>query len=424
MWGKVGVNFNLQKNNMKNLTIYLLVAIGMLYQCMQKKEKQVSIPLGQWRATLFTQGQELPFELISEKTDAGDTIFLIRNGEEEIVLDKFELRGDTLVLPMHIFDTKIVAEISEKELNGIWTKNYEDDYKIKFKAEYGKESRFDEVENPIDYDFSGRWAVTFFNEEVRRPAIGEFEQDGSKIAGTFLTKTGDYRFLEGVITEKGFKLSTFDGEHAYLFEAELTAGDTLRGEYWSGKTGYYKWKAYRNENAELIDADSLTFAKNRAAPFHISYPNEKGNLISLNDERYNDKVVIVQILGSWCANCMDETAFLSKWYRENRDRGVEIVGLAFERKADFEYGASRIKILKERYDIGYEILFAGKNEKETISKALPMITRLVSFPTTLFIDKKGRIEKIHTGFAGPGTGEHYHKFVEEFNETIDKLLME
>jgi hypothetical protein len=121
---------------------------------------------------------------------------------------------------------------------------------------------------------------------------------------------------------------------------------------------------------------------------------------------------------------MEETAFLSKWYRENSDKDVKIVGLAFERKDDFNYAQKRINKLKERYGITYDILFAGKSSKEEASRKLPMLNRVVSFPTTIFIDKTGNVRKIHTGFNGPGTGKYYAQFVEEFNLFVNKLLEE
>jgi hypothetical protein len=53
-----------------------------------------------------------------------------------------------------------------------------------------------------------------------------------------------------------------------------------------------------------------------------------------------------------------------------------------------------------------------------------MLTKFVAFPTTVILDKTGKVRKIHTGFNGPGTGEHYTKFVKEFEENIDELLKE
>jgi hypothetical protein len=121
---------------------------------------------------------------------------------------------------------------------------------------------------------------------------------------------------------------------------------------------------------------------------------------------------------------MDETKFLSSWYSSNKHRNVEIIALAFERKDDFEYAKTRIEKLKKRFDIQYDFLFGGKSDKSSATKALPMLRGSVSYPTTIFIDRKGKVRKIHTGFSGPGTGEHYSKFVSDFNTLMDELLNE
>jgi hypothetical protein len=51
-------------------------------------------------------------------------------------------------------------------------------------------------------------------------------------------------------------------------------------------------------------------------------------------------------------------------------------------------------------------------------------THIEPFPTTIFIDRKGDVRKIHTGFSGPATGEHYTRFVDEVKATLDQLLAE
>ena len=121
---------------------------------------------------------------------------------------------------------------------------------------------------------------------------------------------------------------------------------------------------------------------------------------------------------------MDETKFLSGWYNQNKDRGVEIVALAFERKDDFQYAKSRIEKLKKRFDIQYEFLFGGKSDKSYTLQVLPMLKGAISFPTTIFIDRSGHVRQIHTGFNGPGTGVYYEQFVEDFNLFMDKLIRE
>ena len=135
-------------------------------------------------------------------------------------------------------------------------------------------------------------------------------------------------------------------------------------------------------------------------------------------------MVVLQIFGTWCPNCLDETRFLTEWYEENKERDVEIIGLAYEQKDDFDYAARRVRKLVDKLDVGYDFLIAGTSDKAAASKTLPMLNRVMSFPTTITIDRDGLVRNIHTGFSGPGTGEHYEEFVEEFEARMDRLLDE
>jgi len=66
----------------------------------------------------------------------------------------------------------------------------------------------------------------------------------------------------------------------------------------------------------------------------------KSEKVSLSDPKYKNKAVIVQIMGSWCPNCMDESAYLSKVYKQYNKQGLEIIALAYERTSDAERAKS------------------------------------------------------------------------------------
>jgi hypothetical protein len=121
---------------------------------------------------------------------------------------------------------------------------------------------------------------------------------------------------------------------------------------------------------------------------------------------------------------MDETKFLSPWYNNNKDRGVEILGLAFERKPDFTYASERVKKMKVKWNVAYDFVIAGVDDKAKASETLPALNRIVAFPTTIFIGKDGNVKYIHTGFEGPGTGIYHEQFKQRFNEIVNELLSE
>jgi thiol-disulfide isomerase/thioredoxin len=404
---------------MKNL--YLFGIVSLLLACSPQKEK---IDLsGKWIGEINMQDKIMPFEMQLKEAQDGNITATIINGEEEIILDEIEKRNDSLHIPLHIFDITIDVKIGNNVLAGTYTKHYEDDYVLPITFHQGKD-RFISNSDQEPADFSGKWEVTFIEpkEQDTTQAVGIFRQNREDVKGTFLTPLGDYRYLVGIVEGEQMKLSTFDGNHAFLFEAELQEDNTLKGDFFSGKDWYESWTAFRNEDVKLPHPDSLTYLKKGYDNIYFNFPNLEGEKVSLKDEKYQDKVVIVQIFGTWCPNCMDETKFLTKWYDENKDRGVEIIGLAYEARDDFQYAKSRVEKMINKYDVKYDFLIAGTNDKEEASKTLPMLNRVISFPTMIIIDKNGELVSIHTGFSGPGTGKYYDEFVENFNTKMDRLL--
>lgn len=409
---------------MKRIGTGLLI-IGLLAGCLAKKENSGTLRLGNWRAIVEIQGYDLPFNLEITKDSSGGFDAYLRNASERLLLDEVTVKDDTVSIELHVFDATIKAHIDREELKGQFIKNFESDYRLPFRAEYGKTFRFERGQagsNPPD--FTGKYVVIFVHESDTTPAIGIFDQMGDSVTGTFLTPTGDYRYLEGNIIDGKLHLSTFDGNHLYLFSASKESDGSLKGRYYSGKAWNEDWTAVKNENATLPDAEKLTYLKEGYDRIAFSFPDVTGKKVSLTDDKYKGKVVILQLFGTWCPNCMDETKFLKPWYDANSSRGIEIIGLAYERKPDFDYASGRLKKMIEKYDVKYDFVIAGTHDKAKASETLPMLNKVIAFPTTIFIGKDGKVKKIHTGFSGPGTGKYYDEFIQHFNETVNELLSE
>lgn len=399
-----------------------LLAITIMVGCKPHQPSNVTLKTGTWRGVIETQGHQVPFTF--EVSDsANQTILTLRNAEERIRIDEIILHGDSINIPMHIYDANIKAKIVGDSLIGEYQRNLDKEYRLPFHASFGKNYRFAEdakYKNTVSYH--GKYSVEFKRGDKLIPAIGIFNQANDHVTGTFLTSTGDYRFLEGSVVRDTLYLSSFDGNAIYYFRANQFPDNTLQGVFYSGKTGSRMWTAYLDEHAKLADGNALTYLKEGFSKIEFSFPDVNGNLHSLNDEKYKNKVVVLQILGTWCPNCLDETNFLVPWYKNNHARGVEIIGLAYEHKDDFTYASSRVKKLVNKLSIPYEILIAGT--PDNAAESLPMLNTVMAYPTTIFIGKDGNVKKIHTGFEGPGTGERYTQLIEEFNNTIDALVQE
>jgi len=387
------------------------------------------ISTGIWRGELMrNDGHPIVFNFeIRERS--GKIIIFILNGAERLLVDNIRQLGDSLWIDMPFFDSHFSIRImDEQKLEGNWIKNNGDRQAVvPFTAIYNIKERFPVMQAPV-FNISGRWSVHFKGMLDTTEAVGEFKQSGAQVRGTFLTPTGDYRFLEGVVTGDTLKLSTFDGGHAYSFVCKIIDSNQMGdGFYYAGATSVETWTAEKNGNAKLPDEFSLTHLKDSGnASLHFTFRDLDGHLVSLSDVQFKNKVVIVQILGSWCPNCMDETRFLAPWYIKNKSRGVEVVGLAYERTASFADAKKLLQPFILRFHVTYPILPTGVAVGDSLrtEKTLPELEKIIGFPTTIFIDKKGAVRKIHTGFNGPGTGEHYALYQKEFNELVDRLLQE
>ena len=148
--------------------------------------------------------------------------------------------------------------------------------------------------------------------------------------------------------------------------------------------------------------------------------------ISLQDKRFQNKVVVVQIMGTWCPNCLEETEYYTNYFRENPSEDLEFISLAFEYAPTKARAIRSVQKLQNSLNVPYPILIAqyGSSSKQKANEKLPMLNHVLSYPTTIFIDKKGTVRKIHTGFNGKATGEKYDEFTREFESFLSQLLME
>jgi len=443
-------------SKVKHFILIAITALLIFDSCIVVNEPFNHLPPGPWRAILKLEykpvtsnpeGKPLPekmnmsFEEVSQGElpfnfeviyDTPDSFHLeIINGEERIVVNDITIgldratAKDTLIINFPVYDSYIYAIYEEDILEGDWiVNNREGEYRIPFVARHGQGHRFTTLRKEPVIDLSGRWEATFeIDEESPYPAIAEFQQNGNELTGTFMTETGDYRYLEGTVQANKMYLSCFDGSHAFLFEAKIQEDSTLIGSFRSGKHYRTLWTARRNPNATLSSPDDLTYLREGYDGFRFAFPNPEGDTISLEDEQYQGKVRLVQIMGTWCPNCRDETNFLTQYLSENPNSELSVIGLAFERYKERDKSMQAIQTYKERMEIPYEILYAGYYNKKEAAKALPMLNQIVSYPTMIFVDKTGKVRRIHTGFSGPATST-YNEFKADFESFVNQLLNE
>lgn len=430
-------------------TLLLTVFVG----CFTIENQFTGLAPGYWRATLDIRPTELAadggtiknmpanfeeatngslpfnFEVIYENKE--DFHIDIINGEERIRVAKEDIYigldrrvgKDTFLIKFPIYESYIKGLFESRVMEGEWFVTNRGNYRIPFVAKYSKKYRFSELKKEPVMDISGKWEVHFEaidDETDKFPGIGEFQQAGNYLTGTFRTETGDYRYLQGTVQEDKVYLSVFDGAHAFLFEAKILEDKTMIGSFRSGKHYQATWTAQRNEAFELRDPNELTYLKEGYDKVSFAFPNPHGKMISLENPEYQGKAKIVQIFGTWCPNCREETEFLVDYFKKNPHPNIEIIALAFEKRRDKAQANAAISRYKEKFGIDYEMVVAGYSDKKEAAESLPMLNHILSYPTMIFIDENDQIVKIHTGYNGKATSK-YDEFIADFEATIAEL---
>lgn len=418
------------------LPVILLVSLS---SCIKFGESYSGLPPGPWRGVLYLSDDttgfdehshgELPFNFDIVYANPDSFYMVIHNGEEDIPVTDIRMGTDrrtgrdTLWIDFPVYDSHFRAQYQEDWIEGWWIAGNRKDYKIKFKATYGKNFRFLEMTKPPKADLTGKWEC-HFDLDTKAPytAIGDLRQKDNHITGTFMTLTGDDRYLEGQVSGDRLFLSVFDGSHAYLYEAKIVEDGTLSGIYRSGNHYKSYWDGKRNDTItfhDLGDPFSQT-VMNSEEPFSVSLPTPEGEIITLQTPPYAGKPKIIQIMGTWCPNCRDETNFLLDYLKKNPDPGFEILGISFERQTDTLKALKAIQTYRDKLKIPYTIVYGGSNNKEMASQKLSMLSKVAAYPTMIFLSSTDHAVAIHSGFTGPATSE-YPAFVSEFDQLVSKM---
>jgi thiol-disulfide isomerase/thioredoxin len=269
----------------------------------------------------------------------------------------------------------------------------------------------------------GRWDATFFSDFGSSPRVFELRDGPQGLEGTMISNTGDYGHFAGRIESDSFALAHFDGAFVYLLTG-ARHGDTLRGVFHAGLRTQTPWIAVRSTGASLLKTPTEITTADTSGPFRFAFPDLDGRIVTERDPRFRGKVVLVDIFGSWCPTCHDAAPELVRLYRKYRDRGLEIVGLAYEVTGDTAIDARQVRRYGRKFGISFPLLLAGVNDTEAAAATLPQLRGFTSFPTTVFLGRDGRVRRVHAGFYGPAMGAQHERMIREFEAEVERLLAE
>ncbi|RZP01014.1 MAG: TlpA family protein disulfide reductase [Flavobacteriales bacterium] len=349
-----------------------------------------------------------------------DSTLVVQNSSE-IVGFSIDYLKDSIFIRSKVFEGFIKGVLEDNKINGVFVIESLD-RSVPFTS-YNSSKRFN-----IDFEKNekltlNRWRFTFNpNMDNASISLGIFNPIGqNEISATFRTSTGDYGFMHGGYKDSKIVLSTFNGSRAYLLEAELNNNnDSIKGIMYSGNHSKTIIEGVLDNVFELSNEYSLTSLQSKNQKFEFSFENTAGKLISIDDDIFDGKSMVIQLMGSWCSNCLDESKFYVDYMNKNKLIDIEFVALAFEYAKTKDGALNSILKLKNQIGIDYPILLAqyGSSDKGKALEKFPMLNNIISYPTTIFLDKNKDVIKIHTGFNGPATGEKYIEFINEFDNTI------
>ena len=253
------------------------------------------------------------------------------------------------------------------------------------------------------------------------------DQKPAGVYATILRIDGDTGTISGRYDGQSFNLSRFAGERPTALKITPQADGAL-DLVLIDQQGKRELKAIRPVEARKAglaaptDPTRHTSVQSPADAFRFSGKDLQGKSVSNLDPRFKGKVVLLNIMGSWCPNCHDEAPFLAELDAKYRAKGLRIVGLDFEGGQEQIDDPSRLKAFIARYGLKYTILIGGVRSQ--VNEKLPQAVNLNAWPTTFFIGRDGKVHATHVGFPSRGSGPYEKQARADIDREIETLLAE
>ncbi len=355
-------------------------------------------------------------------TSPASGYFLV--GDEKTPIPEIIQRGDSLIFLFTEYGAEMHARWDGSRLEGTYLRIRKDTTAIKFSAITAstqlQPARADQMSVPP----VGKYQVYFDKESgIDSSTVATFWVRNDTVFGTLIAPDGDYGLLAGQHFGRRVQLGRFTGWQVMLVELNQSFGN------WTGLVYSRKDppQGFFLEPRPELPKEPLGTRKtamiNPRAPFKFSGITIEGDTLAHTDARWKGKALIIDIMGTWCHNCMDEAPLLQQLYSEYKDEGLEIVGLSYEIKDDIELGKKNLRLYRDRFGITFPLLYCGTTDDEVIQEQIhSQVNDFFAYPTAFFVGRDGRVQAIHVGFKGIGTGDEYQHQVQEFYETVKKLL--
>lgn len=397
----------------------IVAMLAMALFCASSVRAQVpASPAGLWEAAIVTaQGVEVPFtfEITARGGVVAGSFF---DGEVRIPSTAGSFQNGALSLTFAQYGSRVDATLTGNRLEGKYDRGTRG-------AGYAFKAVRATPPGPAGTvpSIAGEWRIPLSNPSNKGENSWRFvvRQNGPQVSAAIMRVDGDTGTLSGRFKNGALLLSHFSGARPMRLEvtpqpdgslALLDGGRTRL-------TAYRLTDARARSAAEPTDPKLYTSVRNPAEKFRFAFPDLDGKLVTDADPRFQGKVVVVSVTGSWCPNCHDEAPFMARLYRDYRAKGLEIVALAFE-EPDQLKNPNRVRGFIKQYGLTYPFLIAGTPEEAP--EKIPQAINLSTFPATFVLGRDGRVKAVHAGYASKATGDFYLKEQKDFIAEIEKLL--
>lgn len=393
---------------------------------------------GRWTATIQNGKTTIPFRL-DVNAKAGKIEGKLFDGDESFeTTSSASLVDGVLHLKFDHYLTEITASLKEGALEGQLTvtrrsainitpgetrENSRNSVSAFHAVRYVAPTQADAASAP---QIAGDWELPHESSKGEKAWRLIVKQKGADISASILRVDGDTGALTGSWKSGSFLVSHFDGSRPGLAEITPQSDGTLKVDLHAEPRNFVL-TAYRPEVArakgfpEPANYQTHTSVRDPNEIFQFSFPDVNGKQVSNEDERYQGKVVLAIVTGTWCPNCHDEARYLVELYKKYHDLGLEIVALDFE-EADQLQSKTRVNAFIKQYGVPYAYLLAGTPDE--MWDKVPQAVNLNTWPATFFIGRNGRVKATYSGFASAASGRYNSELKQHFTSTIERLLKE
>ena len=331
-----------------------------------------------------------------------DSVWVIDNGGETIQIDR--IGHNAFRIPVFNGSLTLNTENTGQWTDSLRLASENGAYQVPFTL---RETTLPAASKPI----AGCWDVWFGEDSAQQEGLARAQLDlrfaDGRAEGTMRTPTGDYRYLSGQFNGNELNLQTFDGAHLFYFSATHSNDAWVNGHFYSGVHFHTIWSA---APAEPWDSSAKLDQLNPPADsLFVRLIDEDGNPYERTLLPKEGRVTVLDVLGTWCPNCMDEVRLLAALPMEHADQ----LSMAFERPDSAAEAYERLNHFRTEMGVDWDVVLGGKASKQVAANAFPFLDRIISFPTTLFIQHDGTVH-VHSGFNGPATGAAYEEEVATF----------